>query len=81
MKIVEVIIAVVIIAGIIILFMQKDGGGCGTKEHYRDPIFLNRSKLMYDWYPKSNGSIYGYPYSQGGSWSIFSGYPYYDTAY
>ena len=50
-------------------------------EGYRDPIYLNRAKLAYDWYPRANGSIYGYPWRYGGSWSIFSGYPYYDTAY
>jgi hypothetical protein len=78
-KSMELIIGVVIIVVVIIIFMNKNGG-CGT-EHYRDPIYLNRSKLMHDWYPKSNGSIYGYPYNKGGSWSIFSGYPYYDKAY
>jgi hypothetical protein len=75
---IELIIIVILIIGVIIVITKT--GSCST-EHYRDPIYLNRSKLMYDWYPRSNGSIYGYPYSQGGSWSIFSGYPYYDTAY
>jgi len=50
-------------------------------EGYRDPIYLNRQKMVKDWYPRSNGSIYGYPYRYGGSWSMFSGYPYYDRAY
>lgn len=51
------------------------------REGYRDPLYLNRAKLAYDWYPRSNGSIYGFPYRYGGSWTIFSGYPYYDKAY
>ncbi len=48
-------------------------------EGYRDPIYLNRSKLLYDYYPRSNGSIYGTSYKDGGQWSIFSGHPQYDT--
>ena len=50
-------------------------------EGYRDPIYLNTAKMVYDWYPRSNGSIYGFPYRYGGTWNIFSGYPYYDKAY
>jgi len=51
-------------------------------EGYRDPIYLNRAKYAYDIYPRTNGSIYGFPYSEGiGSWNIFSGWPYYDRAY
>lgn len=51
-------------------------------EGYRDPIYLNRAKYAYDIYPRANGSIYGFPYSEGiGSWNIFSGFPYYDRAY
>lgn len=56
-------------------------GNCKKREHYRDPIYLNRAKMMYDWYPRSNGSIYGWTHDYGGSWDIFSGYPYYDRAY
>lgn len=52
-----------------------------SKENYRDPIYLNRQKFIFDWYPRSNGSIYGFPYFQGGSQSMFSGYPYYDNVY
>jgi hypothetical protein len=49
------------------------------KEHYRDPLYLNRAKLAYDWYPRANGSIYGMPWRYGGSWSIVSGYPLYNA--
>ena len=44
-------------------------------EGYRTPIYLDRSKYMYDYYPRSNGSIYG-PSSH-----LFSGYTYYPKAY
>jgi len=51
-------------------------------EGYRDPIYLNRAKYAYDYYPRSNGTIYGFPYQSGlGSWHIFSGFPLYDKAY
>jgi hypothetical protein len=46
-----------------------------NREHYRDPIYLNRRKMLYDWYPRSNGSIYGI-YSH-----LLSGFPYYNKAY
>ena len=45
------------------------------REGYKDPIYLYRSKIMQDLYPRSNGSIYG-PDS-----NIFTGYPYYNKAY
>ncbi len=51
-------------------------------EHYRDPLYINRTKYAYDIYPRTNGSLYGFSAAQGiGSWNIFSGYPYYDRAY
>lgn len=46
-----------------------------TREGYREPIYLNRKKMLCDWYPRANGSIYG-PYS-----NLLSGFPYYDKAY
>ena len=52
-----------------------------VKEGFRDPIWMNRQKMVYDWYPRANGSIYGYPSMYGGSWNIFTGYPYYDKVY
>lgn len=69
-------IIVVVFCGILALYFSKTS----YREGYRDPLYLNRSKLMYDYYPRSNGSIYGLPYRYGGSWSIFSGHTYYDTA-
>lgn len=47
----------------------------GTKENYRDPIYLNRRKYLCDYYPRSNGSIYG---EQS---HVLSGFPYYPKAY
>lgn len=51
------------------------------KEGYRDPIYMNRAKYAFDYYPRANGSIYGMTYRQGGSWSVLSGFPFYDRAY
>lgn len=76
----KILLPVLIVASFIIILLLFKPEGC-RKEYYRDPIYLNRSKFNYDWYPKANGTIYGYPYRYGGSWSIFSGYPYYDKAY
>ncbi len=73
------LVAALIIFAIVFLFATNKP--CGCKEGYRDPIYLNREKLIYDWYPRANGSIYGFPLRYGGSWTIFSGYPYYDRAY
>lgn len=80
-----------IIAGIIILFIVMIvaiilSSACNKPkqkmvEGYRDPLYLNRAKFVYDWYPRANGSIYGRPYMYGGSWSMFTGYPYYPKAY
>jgi len=46
-----------------------------SREHYRDPIYLNKKKMWCDWYARTNGTIYG-PQS-----NLFSGYAYYDKAY
>ncbi len=51
-----------------------------THEGYKEAIWMDRSKLFYDYYPRSNGSIYGFP-GMIGSWNMFSGYPTYPRAY
>ena len=76
---------------IIILFAMALVLVCGSKsgfqmsssirEGYRDPIWLNRQKLVKNWYPNTYGSIYGFPRRYGGSWDIFSGYPVMDKVY
>lgn len=68
------------IVAIIVVVLLNNGGCSKNIEGYRDPIYLNRQKLD-EWYEKTNGSIYGYPYGYGGNWSIMSGFPYYDRAY
>ena len=74
-------ILVMAVIAFAILFVMGLTKRCNSREGYRDPIYLNRSKYAFDIYPRANGSIYGFPYRYGGSWSIFSGYPYYDRAY
>lgn len=75
----ETTIIIFIFVCVIAIFLMK--GSCSKREGYLDPIYLNRAKYAYDYYPRANGSIYGFPYRYGGSWSIMSGYPYYDRAY
>jgi hypothetical protein len=47
-------------------------------EHYRDPIWMNKKKMYNDYYPRSNGSIYGNYYQP---WDMFTGYPTFPRAY
>jgi len=70
------IILILIGLGLLLWWMCRP-----KREGYRDPLYLNRAKMIYDWYPRANGSIYGFPFRYGGSWSMFSGYPYYWKAY
>lgn len=72
-------ILLVLFIFLFIILLQKNT--CGIKEGYRDPLYMNRAKYAFDYYPRANGSIYGMTYRQGGSWSVASGYPYYDRAY
>lgn len=61
-------------AGYFIPYMYKKS----SVEHYRDPIWMNKKKMYDDWYPRSNGSIYGTfvtPYD------MFTGYPTFPKAY
>lgn len=72
-----ILICVAVVIALVVYAMR----GGNKKEGYRDPIYLNRQKMVEDWYPRANGSIYGFPYRYGGSWDIFSGFPYYNRAY
>lgn len=47
-------------------------------EKYRDPVWMNKSKLQNNYYTRSNGSIYG---QCGQPFDMFSGYPSYPKAY
>lgn len=79
----EMVILVVIffIVLVVILLSKNKNERYSLIEGYRDPIYLNRAKYAYEYYPRANGSIYGFPYSYGGSWNILSGFPFYDKAY
>lgn len=74
-------IVVVAVVVAILFFMRRCSTKETSREGYRDPIYLNRKKYTSDYYPRSNGSIYGFPYGDGGSWNIFSGFPMYWRAY
>ena len=74
-------IAIAIMAATLFFpFKQCGASGCNLKkvEHYRDPIWMNKKKMIDDWYERSNGSIYG-NYSQG--YDMFQGYPVFPKAY
>jgi hypothetical protein len=60
------------ILGAIVLYLILTSN---KKEHYRDPIYLNRRKYLCDYYPRSSGSIYGE------ASNVLSGFPFYDKAY
>ncbi len=65
------LVTVIIIIIIVLILSNK-------REHYTDPIWLSRRKLLQDYYPRSNGSIYT---GEMGKWTIFSGFPQYYSAY
>jgi len=69
-----ILLLLFVIAGIFLYQKQRN------IEYFRDPIYLNRAKLAYDWYPRSNGSIYGLPLPRG-SHHMLSGFPFYDNVY
>lgn len=73
-------LTILLIALFVILFLWATRKSYVRREGYRDPIYLNRAKLAYDWYPRANGSIYGM-YQPYGSWNLLSGFPYYNNAY
>ena len=63
-------LAVLIAALILIVLAMKP-----CREHYRDPIFLNRQKYLCDIYPRANGTIYT------NNSNVLTGFPFYDRAY
>ncbi len=70
------ICAIGIIFVAILFYLKKKG----MREGYRDPIWMDKSKMWNDQYMRSNGSIYGsscpwLPYN------MFSGYTVYPKAY
>jgi len=74
----EVIILIIVVIVVVLLLLNKKEG-ISLIEGYRDPIYMNRAKYAYEYYPRANGSIYGFPYSQGGTWSVLSGFPFYNA--
>lgn len=65
-----ILLGLVAVLVVVLLFL-----GCNKREHYRDPVYLNRAKYLYDYYPRANGSIYGELVS------LYNGHPYYPKAY
>lgn len=72
---------IIICIVVFFLFLFYASSSSTIREGYRDPIYMNRAKYVFDYYPRANGSIYGMSYRQGGSWSVLSGFPFYDRAY
>jgi len=73
--IIIILLIVAVIAVLYVCIFHK------TVENYRDPIYLNRDKLEYDWYPRTSGSIYGMPLKYGGNHHLFSGINFNPKAY
>jgi hypothetical protein len=73
-----ILICIVGIAFVAILFYLRKKGKI---EGYKDPIWIDRSKLQNDYYTRSNGSIYGSNCMWNGYWDLFSGFPVYPRAY
>ena len=69
-------ILIIMLVSLIVLFYATTG--FGLKENYTDPIWSQPYKLYADYYPRSNGSLYGTPRD---GWDIFSEIKYYDSAY
>lgn len=68
-------IAILCIVVILAIVFGKILFGKKLVEGYRDPIYLNRRKMLCDYYPRANGSIYGLESH------VLSGFPYWDSAY
>jgi len=51
-NIVYILVAILLIVGIYLSCRS-------SRENFRDPIYLNRKKMLCDWYPRANCSIYG----------------------
>lgn len=62
----------------IFVVVQIATGKCRSRENYRDPLWMQPSKLYQDHYPRANGSIYG---TRRGGWDLFSGVNFYPRAY
>lgn len=71
------VVAVVGIVFVAVLFYLRKK----SVEGYRDPIWMDKSKLYNDYYTRSNGSIYGNACAWNGYWDMFSGFPVYPKAY
>ena len=68
-KIQKILIPLVLL-GILAIITVTMTKGWTAVETYKDPLWMQRSKLYADYYPRANGSIYGTP-KQG--WNMFSG--------
>ena len=83
----EILIACLLLltlVAVVVVYMKMKDGQCDklkkdrhpkTHEGYLDPVYPNEQKLITDWYPRANGSIYG---AQS---NVLSGFPFYSRAY
>jgi len=71
-------VALAIVAATFVYLPAKGCAKSPVVEHYIDPIWMNKKKMYDDWYPRSNGSIYGNVVEP---WDMFSGFPVYPRAY
>jgi hypothetical protein len=78
----QTFISVIVILIIIILVIACITSCNKQIENYKDPIWLNKKKFEYDYYTRSNGSIYGIRDPRGiYTYDMFMGFPSYPRAY
>lgn len=68
-------VVVILVLSILFFLILVNIKSSNKRENFRDPIYLNPRKLIDDYYPRSNWTIYG-PQSH-----ILSGFPFYPKAY
>lgn len=65
---------------VIVVLWQKFASS--EREGYKDGLWMNTKKIYHDYYPRSNGSIYGAPLmGKDKMWDMFNGFPVYPKAY
>ena len=72
----------IIIAAVVVSFYIYQRYGPKQREGYKDGLWMNKEKIYYDYYTRSNGSIYGAPLQgKDKMWDMFNGFPVYPKAY
>jgi len=71
----KIIVGGIVLLCLFLLVIPLFTGKKVMTEGYIDPIYPNRKKIMRDWYPRANCSIYGK------CSNVLTGFPFYPKAY